>query len=264
MNRTACARLFRMAAYSAVLCFVSVQVACDDGKEETHGTTVMIHAATGGTVAMESDETSLNIPAGSLAIDTEITLSYGELSDYGALANARSRVLVMEPAGTTLSSPAAVLIDPGTPAIGATQTVTVYQWVAGVDGGWSNPREAQVVSMGLVSTSVTYLAPLAIVVEDPVVGPTGTISGSVFHIYTEQPLEGMSFTLLSGATEVDTAVSDAQGGFLFTEVPVGTYTVHSEITEADNCFGDPVDKEAVVTEDATTDVFFGFVPPPCG
>jgi hypothetical protein len=253
-----------MGAASAALCVVGALVACDDGKEQPQGTTVMILAATGGTVAMKGDETSLSIPANALAADTEVTLSYGELSDYGALTDARSRVVVLEPAGTLLSSPASLLIDPGAPAIGAEQIVTVYQWVDGVDGGWSSPRAAEVVSLGLVSTTVNRLAPLAIVVEDPVAGPTGTISGMVIHMYTEQPLEGMSFTLLSGATEVDSAVSDAQGGFEFTEVPVGTYTVHSEISEADNCFDDAVDKEAVVTADTDTEVFFAFVPPPCG
>ena len=119
------------------------------------------------------------------------------------------------------------------------------------------------VSGGLVSTTVNFLAPLAIVVEDAPMGPTGTVTGSVMHYYTEEPLEGISFDLVSGSTVVDTVVSDAAGLFTFTEVPVGTYVVRADVAPVDNCYNDPTEKDAVVTEDQTTDLFFGFVPGPC-
>ena len=117
-------------------------------------------------------------------------------------------------------------------------------------------------SGGLVSVQVSRLAPLALIVRD---GPqsAGTINGSVLHIYTEQPLEGITFTLLSGTTEIDSAVSDANGQFSFTQVPVGTFTVHAEVDPEDNCYDDPVDKEALVIHDQVTNVSFGFVPGPC-
>jgi hypothetical protein len=224
------------------------------------GNAVIIRADEGGTVDMQGDETSLSIPANALSEDTEIGIEYGSLSDYPTLENARQRVLVMTPAGTSLSTPATVLMDPGSPPIGADKVVKVVQYV---DGGWYGTQSAEVVSGGLVSASVSLLAPLAIVVEDPPIQPTGAISGTVMHIYTEQPLEGITFHLLSGTNEIDTAVSDADGRFEFDNVPVGTYTVHADVTEEENCYGDPVDKEAVVTEDQTTDVWFGFVPGPC-
>lgn len=229
----------------------------DDGGNGTNG--VLITAAQGGTVSMETDETSINIPPNALSEDTMISIEYGSLSEYGSLENARERVLEIAPEGLVLGSPASVLIDPGQPAISGGQIVTVVQFI---DGGWSAEKPATVVSGGLVSASISVLAPLAVVVTTPT-GPTGTISGTVIHFYTEMPLEGITFKLMSGAEELASATSDASGLFQFEEVPVGTYTVHADVTEDQNCYDDPVDKEAVVTEDQTTNVYFGFVPGPC-
>ncbi|MFH2008990.1 MAG: SpaA isopeptide-forming pilin-related protein [bacterium] len=249
-------RIFALAVALGVAGFA---VACgDDGN--SNPSSALIVASQGGTVSIDGDETAISIPAGALSQDTEIGLSYATLSDYGTLEHAHSRVLVMEPAGTQLSTPATVVFDPGAPAVSASQVVTVYQYV---DGGWYGAQSGQVVSGGLISVTVDYLAPLAVVALDPPLDPTGTIQGSVFHIYTEEPLEGYSFVLMDGSTEIDTATSDAEGVFTFTEVVVGTYTVHADLTADQNCYSDPVDKEAIVTEDQTTDVAFFFVPGPC-
>ncbi len=257
MNRLASKVSIRMTTLAVVLAVAGVAACGDDG--EPNGSDVLVIAAQGGTVSMDGDETGISIPANALAADTEIGISYGSLADYGALENGLSRVLVMEPAGTTLQTPATVLMDPGT-VIGADKVVSVRQWM---DGGWYGTQEASVVSGGLVSTTVSFLAPLAVVVEDAPVGPTGTIAGMVLHIYTEAPLEGITFELLDGTTVVDTAVSGADGLFSFTEVPVGSYVVHAVVTADENCYSDATEKDAVVTEDQSTDVFFGFVPGPC-
>jgi len=257
MNRIASNVLFRMTALTLTLAVAGLPACGDNG--DPSGNAVLIIAAQGGSVTMDGDETGISIPANALAADTEISISYGSLSDYGALTDGLPRVLVMEPAGTTLQTPATVLVDPGS-VIGADKVVSVRQWM---DGGWYGTQEATVVSGGLVSTTVTFLAPMAIVVEDAPVGPTGTVSGSVIHYYTEQPLEGITFELLDGTTVVDTAVSGADGLFSFTEVPVGSYVVHADVLPADNCYSDPTEQDAVVTEDQTTNVYFGFVPGPC-
>jgi len=257
MNHLALKFTSRMTVLTLVFAVAGLAACGDNG--EPNGNAVFIVAAQGGTVTMDGDETGISIPANALAADTEIAISYGSLADYGALENGLSRVLIMEPAGTSLQTPATVLIDPGM-TIGVDKVVSVRQWS---DGGWYGSQQASVVSGGLVSTTVTFLAPLAIVVEDAVQGPTGTVSGMVLHIYTEAPLEGITFELLSGATVVDTAVSDAAGLFTFTEVPVGSYVVHADVLPADNCYSDPTEKDAVITQDQTTDVFFGFVPGPC-
>lgn len=257
MKRMALKVIVRMTAFTLVFAVAGLAACSDNG--EPNGNGVLIIAAQGGTVSMDGDETGISIPANALTADTEIAISYGSLSDYGALENGLSRVLIMEPAGTSLATPATVLMDPGI-VIGADKVVSVRQWM---DGGWYGTQEASVVSGGLVSTTVSYLAPLAIVVEDAPQGPTGTISGMVLHIYTEEPLEGITFELLDGTTVVDTAVSGADGLFSFSEVPVGSYVVHADVGPADNCYSDATEKDAVVTEDQTTDVFFGFVPGPC-
>jgi hypothetical protein len=149
-----------MTAFTLVLAVAGLAACGDNG--EPSGNAVLIIAAQGGTVTMDGDETGISIPANALAADAEISISYGNLSDYGALENGLSRVLVMEPAGTTLQTPATVLLDPGT-TIGADKVVFVRQWM---DGGWYGTQEASVVSGGLVSTTVSFLAPLAIVVEN--------------------------------------------------------------------------------------------------
>lgn len=257
MNRTILKTLSGVSALTLAL-VMTLAAGCGDSGEPS-GDAVLITAAQGGTVSMNGDETAISIPANALAADTEIAISYGSLADYGALDNGLSRVLVLEPAGTALEIPASVLVDPGV-TIGADQTVSVRQWM---DGGWYGTQSAEVVSGGLVSTTVSYLAPLAIVVQDAPQGPIGTISGMVMHYYTEAPLEGISFDLLDGTTVVDSAVSDAAGTFSFSDVPVGSYVVRANVDPADNCYSDPTEKDAVVTEDQDTDVFFGFVPGPC-
>ncbi len=257
MNRKVSKTASRLLALALVV-GVSGLTACKDNGEPS-GNTVLITASQGGTVSMDGDETTLSIPANALAADTEIAVSYGSLADYGALENGLTRVLVLEPGGTALEVPATLLLDPGT-TIGADKVVSVRQWM---DGGWYGTQQAQVVSGGLVSTTVSYLAPLAVVVEDATVGPTGTVSGSILHLYTEAPFEGISLDLLYADYVVDTAVTDAAGHYSFTEVPTGTYVLRANVDAFDNCYNDPTEKDAHVSEDQTTDIFFGFVPGPC-
>jgi len=232
------------------------------GSSGGESATALITASEGGALQIDGTETRVDIPADALAEDTEITISMGHLADFGTAADARDDVLVFSPDGIVLSKPASVTLSPGDPAIEAGQLVSILQYV---DGGWYPPEvsSAEVGSGGVVHAAVTLLAPIAIVVKDAPQGPTGSVRGSVFHIYTEEPLEGIGFELRADGQVVGTATSNAEGRFLFDDVGVGVYTVHSTIAPENNCYNDAVDKEATVTEDQTTDISFGFVPGPC-
>lgn len=229
------------------------------------GSSVTTHilADQGGTVALDGDETSLEIPANALAADTDISLSIGSLADYAALEGGRDRVAIIDPAGTTLAIDATITLDPGSPAVTAEHIISIAQFT---DGVWIVRNEAapELHSGGLVTASIDVLLPTAVIVRDPPIGPTGSIDGMVLHLYTEAPLPGIVFELRSSGQVIGTATSDANGLFGFDAVPVGSYQVHAVVTADQNCYNDPVDKDAAVTENMATSVFFGFVPGPCG
>lgn len=235
--------------------------ACGGGSGDDSATS-LITASEGGSIEIPGTDTRVDFPADALAEDTEITILLGGLADYGAADDARERVLVFSPDGIALNQPASLKLDPGGAAIEATEQVSILQFV---DGGWYPPEvaSAEVGSGGLVTASVAVLAPVAVVVKQAPQGPTGSIRGAVFHLYTEAPLEGISFELQAAGTVVGTATSDAAGGFVFENVEVGTYTVHSTIAPENNCYNDAVDKDATVIEDEIAQIYFGFVPGPC-
>jgi hypothetical protein len=124
---------------------------------------VLVTAAEGGTVEVSGSETRLVIPPAALTADTEISVSFGRLDDFAPLDNARDRVLVMAPEGTVLSRSASLTFDPGEPALGGFEYVTIRQYV---DGGWYPPEQssAEIGSGGLVAASIDLLAPTALVV----------------------------------------------------------------------------------------------------
>jgi len=256
--------LRRATVLATLITSLAFAAACGGGGGDDDSNTALITADDGGSIQIEGTEVRIDIPANALSEDTEVTLSVAALDDFGPLDDARDAVLVIAPDGLQLSSPATVTLDPGEPAITGDQLLSIRQFTGGVDGGWVSPEvsSAALHSGGMVSASIIQFAPVALVVKDPPVA-AGTISGSVLHIYTEEPLEGITFDLMQGATVLDSDVSDSEGAFGFAEVAVGTYTVHAGVTEEENCFSDPVDKEVVVTDQQTADVFFGFVPGPC-
>jgi len=233
--------------------------ACGGAGGDDDSATVLITAAEGGSIEIDGTDTRVVIPADALGEDTEITISMGHLADYGAADDARDGVLVFSPDGIVLSRPAEITLNPGDPAVDGTELVSILQFV---DGGWYPPEvsSAAIGSGGLVGASVSVLAPVAVVIKEAPQGPTGSIRGGVLHIYTEAPLAGIGFELKKDGVVLGTATSDTAGAFRFDGIGVGAYTVHSTIDSADNCYGDPVDKDATVTEDSITDVYFGFVP----
>jgi hypothetical protein len=254
--------LTRTAAAAALMTSVAFSPACGGSGDDESSDLITVDE--GGSIEIEGTDTRIDIPANALGEDTEITISLAELGDFAALDNARNSVLVIAPDGLVLSAPATITLDPGEPAVTGDQLLSIRQFRSGVDGGWVSPEvsAAELHSGGLVSASIIQFAPIALVVKDAPV-ESGTVAGTVLHIYTEAPLSGITFELEQGDSVIDTTVSDADGMFGFSEVAVGTYNVHADVSADENCYSDPVDKDAVVTDQNTTNVFFGFVPGPC-
>jgi hypothetical protein len=237
--------------------FVFLAMACGD--ERT--TSSLISATAGGTVRIGTSETRLEVPPNSLSMDTEIIATVDEPAGYPAREGLRE-VLVLEPAGTALEIPANLMWKPAGAALGGTDRLTLVELV---DGGWQ-AREVSVTvgSGGIVSTTVGRLGTYGLAVQPAPMGDTGTIQGSVLHIYTEAPLPGIGITLYEQTERmVGTATSGSDGSFSFADVPVGSYFLVANVTPDNNCFSDPTNKDAVVTVGETTTVTFGFVPGPC-
>ena len=112
-------------ASSAVLLF-----ACGSSGDDPTEVTELITTSEGGT--LDLGEATVEIPANALSEDTEITLSFGSVADFGPLENARSVVVVFDPP-STLSEMAQITIDPGTPAATPNQYAILYQYG---DGEW--------------------------------------------------------------------------------------------------------------------------------
>ena len=255
-----------MRTFSAVLIvttLVSTLVGCDDGDKKESPLGSLIKAKEGGMVKASGSEDLIVIPANALSNDTEITLSVGQLANYPKLENGREKVTLIEPAGVVLAAKATIIIDLGQPAITASQIASVVQLI---DDEWQ-PLELDPgidVREGTIAALTSLFAPTAVVVKD-VASDSGSILGSVKHIYTGDPLPGIRFELWNdGVAALATTESDAKGTFRFADIPVGWYSVIAIIADADNCFHDPTVKEAVVAKDQTTDVAFAFVPGPCG
>lgn len=228
----------------------------DDGGQSTAS---LITAAEGGTLALENSETRVVFPAGAVAEDTEMTLALGALSDFAAREHALADVLVFQPE-MVLSSPAELQLD--LPEIEADRVVYIEQFV---DGAWVRPEVSavEVGSGGVGAASVIRLAPTAIIAE-PIADDAGSVSGTVRHIYTQEPLSGISFALYTQVEElIGKTTSDAQGQFSFEGVAAGSYFVLAEIDSANNCFNDPTFKELEVVEGEAAAVEFAFVPGPC-
>src|SRR5688500_9484434 len=72
--------------------------------------------------------------------------------------------------------------------------------------------------------------------------PTSTLSGTVTHCLSDEPIEGIEVTLASAANRVDTIIApfaadaiiryyaetDADGNYTFADVPPGDYVIFAE------------------------------------
>jgi hypothetical protein len=252
-----------LASIVLTLCAVALATAgCGGDRTGTSptGGSTLIKADEGGSVLVDGTETSLAIPANALTADTEVVLSVESPSGYPAAEGLRE-VIAMSPAGTDLVAPASLGWQPSGAALTGSESLSLLRFT---DGGWL-PVEASVSvgSGGIALTTITRLETYGLRVSTPIAG-AGQIVGSVRHIYTGDPLPGISFTLYDNLENViGTATSGTDGSFSFTEVPSGSYFIIAEVLPADNCFSDPTTKETAVSAGETAEVKFGFVPGPC-
>ncbi|MGE0787000.1 MAG: carboxypeptidase regulatory-like domain-containing protein [Sandaracinaceae bacterium] len=191
-------------------------VACADSTASS-----LIVASEGGTVTV--GQNTVQIPAGSLAADTEVVLMTGDLADYAPLEGARSQVLELLPEGTVLETPATVTI--GADLVGASESdsIAIHQF-RDVDGvaRWS-PMESSRQSDGSVDVPVTVFAPLGIVVTTSS-GDTSTIEGTLSWA-DGSPVTGAMIELWMGDTMVDTATTGSDGTYSFTGLASGSYAI---------------------------------------
>lgn len=235
------------------------------GSSGDSSASVLIEASEGGVIVLDDDVARLEIPANALSEDTEITVSLASSSEFAALASARDRILVIEPDGVPLGLPATVMLAPGGALIAVDEVVSIAQLV---DGSWVVPDGAAAARSETgerVTAAISVLAPVAVVVRDPVVeGQAGRIEGWVLNYDDEQPLPDVTFRLRDvGGAELGVAVSDDDGGFAFEDVPVGTLTVHADVAASDNCTGEPVDHTVAVAVGQASYVTWVFQPGPC-
>jgi hypothetical protein len=175
----------------------------------------VIVAAEGGTV--ENDAFTLDIAPGALAEDTTIELEVGDPADFPSMAR-DFEVLVMEPAGTVLSTAAEVTIDAAFIDATEDEIVAISQLR---DGTWV-PIEHTETSGGGATTFVTVLAPIAITVSEA--ASTGSIAGTI--VWGDgSPVDAAPIQLFNGDSLVTTATSDNTGAFGFAELAPGSYRV---------------------------------------
>ena len=243
---------------------VGLGLGCGGEAGEELATTQHIEAATGGTITIEGTGSGIEIPANALASDMDVTVRLDSIEDYPALAGALDLVIAIEPEGTALANDARVTIDPDGPEVAEGKTLAARQLR---DGEWVllPAEDVTIGSLWVTEAEVGVFGPLVLEVRDLTAGLAGAIHGSVLHIYTEEPLPDYGVALLDAeAVEVATSITDASGEFTFADVAVGAYTVKVDIAPEDNCYGDPDEKSVTVVEDQTAEVWFGFVPGPCG
>ena len=122
--------------------------------------TTLITASAGGELSISG--ATIDIPAGALSEDTELTVSEGSISDYPALEGADNRVLEFDPP-VSLSGLATIRIRPkqAIPADGSA-FIRIF-----TDGVWITPDVSSVVIDGEIDTALPFLAPVAVVVQQP-------------------------------------------------------------------------------------------------
>lgn len=200
--------------------------ACADGDGSGESLTV-ISATEGGTLTVEDGAAVLEFPPDSVTEDVEVVVAFADAASFAPLEGAR-RAVSIEPAGLALRAPARITIRPGDPPIQDDQIVSMAQFQSGrwtaIEAGFDDARAVQ--------GQIRQLAAIAVVVEDIPEGPTGRIVGSVIDSQ-ERPVGGLQVDLtdLAGSVVTGTRTGD-DGGFAFDGVPVGSYKLRPERSEA--------------------------------
>jgi len=234
------------------------------------GASERIVATEGGMVAITGRDVSIAIPARALASDTDVSITIGDLTGYPELRNAIDEVLEILPEGLPLTTAASVTWRPTGVSLTGREMVRAAQLVLDGETGGHVWRlfegEVEIGSGGTVSVPLMRLGTLALIVTETIDPPllTGTVSGGIRHLYTEEPIAAIRVDLInSSESSVANTVSDAEGQFRFAEVPVGSYTVTIDVAPSNNCYGDPTEHAVTVAANATANATFAFVPGPC-
>ena len=209
---------------------------------ESGPTTTVINSAEGGTVASATH--TIDIPALSLASDTEVTLDMPAADAYPPVPGDRSVILTIEPEGTVLEIPATLVIHGSQIGASADETVAVYRLV---DGAWA-PREfSRDVETGDITTSITVFGPIGIGISAPVAGTTlqGTIAWGDGTPVADAPIQ-----LYQGDTLVQETTSNAEGLYRFEGLEAGTYSIRVNyecmIDQGVSVSGDTVTQDLVL------------------
>ncbi len=191
--------------------------ACADDRPAT---SVVVSAATGGTVSLGNTE--LAVPAMALANDTEIMLTTANKADFPELTGAQPDVVRIEPLGTTLEFAATLVIDVSGAPSGASLSAAQLREIEG-EMVWTTIATELPVSNGLATVSITTFAPLAIV-SPPVVGGGNVIRGTISW-GDGSPAANAPIELYVGETKQTEILSDSQGAFQFADVSAGSYSL---------------------------------------
>jgi len=172
-----------------------------------------IDAADGGTVETESGSASIEIPAGALSEDTEITLEELDRSEQPDADDLGSNAFEFGPDGTQFEEPVTITIrlDADVPE-GQTAVLAVLE-----DGSWS-PIEGSSVSGSEVTAEVTHFSTFAILfVDDEMVVVSLSENCEDFSV---AELEGCAGGDVVGAwTILDACGSTAIGDNPYQDVP---------------------------------------------
>lgn len=204
--------------YPLMLAFVFAISAC--GGSDDPSTTVAITAAEGGTVSLGSKESKLEIPAAALAEDMEVTLKRADRSKLPALDNI-AEVLQIEPAGTSLSTSAALTVELAN-APGEGQPVAAYQLI---DGTWIDLGSI-IVTGKLVQASISVFGPVAVTVvpDKTPAGDGNRIIGKATwgdgSVASSLPIE-----LWQNDRKLTETTTDAEGMYSFVDLTPGSYGV---------------------------------------
>lgn len=209
-----------MRSFALLLC-LSFLIACASERGSGSGAQ-LIPADQGGSVSLNANE--VTIPPNSLMEDTSVSLSLAPSSSFPGLDNAPPNVLVLEPRGTVLSTPATVFLTASDPS-----TVSVRQFVEGDGEAFWRTLE-HVNQPGGVQVSVQRFAPLALVpvpIDVPVANEIrGRVTWADGSAVANVPVELWT----AGADgPLTTTTADSDGAFSFADLSSGDYRVRVNV-----------------------------------
>lgn len=182
----------------------------------------LITAAEGGSITLGGGAV-VTIAPGALAEDTDVSVSFETLSDFGPLDDALNEVAVLEPAGTVLESPATIVFTPSA-SFDVSSRARLYQFF---DGAWVRPEVGSVElrSDGTIAASVSWFAPTAVTIEeiaDP--PPLAATTVQVTVVADGAAAAGIPVQLWTAFEEmIGTEMTDAAGVVRFADVSAGDY-----------------------------------------